>query len=150
MLVVVKTGGGVRELTGAGEDSLFSSRTTNTPFKSHYPHISCHEERGQMLEEREEEGKEGGEEEVSWPQSAMSAEESEMSVREYLEGLGRGECAARVIQAMPSLSTDHTSWVNELQAMELEGELDTFLDALPTIRFDVLRVLRIQRLHTFL
>jgi hypothetical protein len=59
----------------------------------------------------------------------MSAEESEMSVREYLKGLGRGECAVRVIQAMPSLSADHSSWVNELQAMELEGELDAFLDA---------------------
>lgn len=55
--------------------------------------------------------------------------DDEAAVQAFLEELGRGDTAPRVIQALPSLSTDGSTWVLELQAMELDGELDAFLDA---------------------
>lgn len=58
----------------------------------------------------------------------MPQDESE-AVQEFLEGLGRGDIGARVLDAMPVLSSDASTWVLELQAMELDGELDAFLDA---------------------
>ena len=45
--------------------------------------------------------------------------EDEMAVREYLDELGRGDIAQRVIQALPSLTADRSAWVLELQDMEL-------------------------------
>ena len=59
----------------------------------------------------------------------MSRDESEADVAEFLEDAGRGECTVRVLQAMPSLSDDHTTWTMELQAMGLDGDLAAFLDA---------------------
>ena len=61
-----------------------------------------------------------------WCHMAHDASEA---VQEYLEGLGRGDIGARVLSAMPALSSDASTWVLELQAMELDGELDAFLDA---------------------
>eukprot|EP01043_Picozoa_sp_COSAG02_P014110 COSAG02_NODE_576_length_20112_cov_13.577625_3_plen_2119_part_00 len=59
--------------------------------------------------------------------------DDEAAVQAFLEELGRGDTAPRVIQALPSLTTDGSTWVLELQAMELDGELDTFLDACTSI-----------------
>eukprot|EP01044_Picomonas_judraskeda_P029364 COSAG03_NODE_10137_length_669_cov_202.070175_1_plen_50_part_10 len=50
----------------------------------------------------------------------MPQDESE-AVQEFLEGLGRGDIGARVLDAMPVLSSDASTWVLELQAMELDG-----------------------------
>lgn len=61
--------------------------------------------------------------------SAMPQQEHEAAVQEFLEGLGRGDCTARVVAALPELTSDASTWVLELQAMELEEELDAFLDA---------------------
>ena len=54
---------------------------------------------------------------------------AEADVVEYLDGIGRGEIAERVFQAMSSLTSDSSMWLLELQSMELDGMLDEFLDA---------------------
>ena len=59
----------------------------------------------------------------------MSQQSGEAAVQEFLESRGRGDIGARVLKAMPALSSDVSTWVLELQAMERDGELDAFLDA---------------------
>ena len=59
----------------------------------------------------------------------MSQQSGKAAVQEFLESRGRGDIGTRVLQAMPALSSDVSTWVLELQEMERDGDLDVFLDA---------------------
>ena len=59
----------------------------------------------------------------------MSRAECEAAVIEYLDGVGRADCAGRAIEALVGADHAPDAWVMELQQLELEGILIDFLDA---------------------
>ena len=59
----------------------------------------------------------------------MSRAECEAAVTEYLDGVGRADCAGRAIEALVGADHAPDAWVMELQQLELEGILIDFLDA---------------------